>query len=66
MDEREFVTRKIKLKGQAIGLIRSERETLKHRLSLLHLRDSFLAQIKPTFDRELSAKLDCVDYLLRA
>jgi hypothetical protein len=65
MDEKQIVQRKIKLKRQAIVLIRAECEALKMRLFLIHLRDSLLEQMGPRFDKELSQKLDCVDYLLR-
>ena len=65
MDEREVLKRKIKLKTQAIQIIRSEREKLKQRLSLLQIRDNLLKQMNPEFNRELSERLNCVDFLLR-
>jgi hypothetical protein len=65
MNEKEVLKRKIKLKTQAISIIRSEREELKQRLSLLHIRDNLLKQMTPEFNRELSEKLDCIDFLLK-
>lgn len=66
MDERDFLRRRIFLKHQAIGLIQAEIEALEQRLALLVMKDSPLKNVAPEFDRELSAKLDCIDYLLRA
>ena len=57
--------RRIKLKGQALKLIRAEREELKQRLSLLRIRESLLKQLGQDFDPEVSRKLDCLDFLLR-
>ncbi len=57
--------RKIKLKGQALRLIRGEQEGLKYCLSLLRLRESLLKQMGEEFDPLLSQKLDCIDFLLR-
>jgi len=65
MNEKQIVQRRIKLKDQAISLIRSERNQLKHRLSLLRLRDNLLKTMGPDFDPVLSQKIDCVDFLLR-
>jgi asparagine synthetase A len=64
MDEKQILQRKIKLKRQAIVLIRAEAETLKQRLSLFRVRDSLLNQMGSGFDRNLSTRLDAVDFLL--
>jgi hypothetical protein len=65
MNEKQILQRKIELKGQALRLIRAEREQMKHRLHLLRFRDNLLKRIASDFDPELSRKLDCVDFLLR-
>lgn len=65
MDEIGILQRKIELKTQAVQLILKEREELKQRLCLLRIRDGLLKRMEPEFDRELSGKLDCVDFLLR-
>lgn len=65
MDERQKLRRKIKLRGQALRLIRAECEQMKHSLFLLQIRDNLLKQMGSGFDSLLSQKLDCVDFLLR-
>ena len=65
MDEREDLRRRILLKGQALKLIRAERQDLRQKLFLLELRDFYVSQIKEPFDRVLSSKIDAVDFLLR-
>ena len=64
MDERTALKRKIFLKGQALKLIRVEREEMKKRLALLDIRESFLKEMGPGFDRVLSQKVDCLNFLL--
>jgi hypothetical protein len=59
-----ILQRRIKLKGQALKIIRAERNELRQRLSLLRMRESLLEQMGPDFDPEVSRKLDCVDFLL--
>lgn len=60
-----ILQRKVKLKNQALILIRAERERLKDRLYLLRMRKYLLKRIGPEFDPLLSRKLDCIDFLLR-
>lgn len=64
MDERQILQRKIKLKGQALKLIRAEREELRRKLFLLELHDFYTSQIKDGYDRRLSSKIDAVNILL--
>jgi len=64
MNERESLKRKIRLNTQAIKLIRGELKELRTRLFLLKLRESLEWKMKQDFDRELSAKIDCIDFLL--
>jgi hypothetical protein len=66
MDEREFLKRKIFLKGQALKVIRAERNKMRERFTLLNFREKILMQMRPEFDPELSQRLDCIDYLLKA
>jgi aspartokinase-like uncharacterized kinase len=66
MNEKQVLKRKIFLKAQAVKGIRAERQGLKRRLSLLELKEYFENQIIDKFDPRLSAKLDCVIYLLEA
>lgn len=65
MNEKQILQRKIKLKGQALRLIRAEREQVKQRLFLIQIRDDLLKLMRSSFDPLLSQKLDCVDFLLR-
>ena len=65
MNELTILRRKIFLKGQALKLIRAERETLKDRLSVLQIRENLLEQMTDEFNPVLSQKLDCADFLLR-
>ncbi len=65
MNEIEFLRRKIFLKGQALKVIRAEREALKDRLSLFQIRENLLGQMGDGFNPVLSKKMDCVDFLLR-
>jgi hypothetical protein len=64
VDEKSLLRRKILLKGQALKLIRIERKELRQSLALLDIRESFLKETGPGFDRVLSQKLDCVNFLL--
>jgi len=64
MNEREILKRKIRLKTQAIKLIRDERKELRQRLFLLEFLESLEQRMDQDFDRELSAKIDCVNFLL--
>ncbi len=64
MDKRQILRRKIVLKGQALKLIRAEREELRRRLFLLELRHFYAEQIRDDFDQRLSWKLDAVNVLL--
>ena len=64
MNEKQTLQRKIKLKGQALKIIRVEREEFRRRLFLLELRDFYICQIKDHFDQELSRKIDATNVLL--
>ena len=64
MNERLLLHRKYFLKGQAIRLIRHEREEILNRLALLRIRDGLLKKMKAEFDPKLTIDLDCVDHLL--
>jgi hypothetical protein len=62
--ETQTLKRKIHLKGQALKLIRVEREELKEQICLLKMKTRLESQMKERFDPVLSSKLDCVVYLL--
>ena len=64
MTEVEIVKRKIVLKRQAIPLIRAEIIEHEERFILLRMRGQLEDQITEPCDPALSAKLDCVIYLL--
>ncbi len=65
LNESATIKRKIFLKGQALKLIRLERQRLQHRLFLLRLRDFYTSQIQEEgFDSDLSRKIDAVNILL--
>ena len=64
MTEAKAIRRKISLKIQALKLIRTERDGLRHELNLLHLRDFLQSQTSKVFDPKLSAQLDAVQLLL--
>jgi hypothetical protein len=64
MTERARIKQKIQLKNQALRLIRTERDNLKHKLNLLNLRDFLQGRIGKTFDPELSRQLDAVQFLI--
>jgi len=61
-----IIKRRITLKGQAIKLIREERNELKKKLSLLGMKAHYERQIENEFDPVLSAKIDCVIHLLES
>jgi hypothetical protein len=63
-EESKILKSKIKLKGQALKIIREERAELKRRLFLLGLKDHYETQIDIQFDPLLSSRLDCVIHLL--
>ena len=64
MNEPEIILRKIKLKNQALTLIKAEIQHLQARLVLLKLKDKFELKIGKSDDPLLSRKLDCVAFLL--
>lgn len=64
--ETQFLKRKIHLKGQALKLIRLQREELRERLRLLNMKSRLESQINETFDPALSSRLDCVIALLES
>jgi hypothetical protein len=64
MHEKETIQRKIRLKTQALKLIRAERDELGHQLNLLNLRDFLEERIGGKFDPDLSRQLDAVQFLL--
>ena len=64
MNEKAIIKRKVQLKSQALQLIRTEREGLRHQLNLLNLRDFLQKGITKDFDSSLSSQLDCVRFLL--
>jgi hypothetical protein len=64
-NEVQALRRKIKLKTQAVLLILGERQELRERLCLLRMRERLLGEMGHEFDRRLSSKVDCIDFLLR-
>ena len=64
LSEKAILKRNILLKTQAIKLIRGERKELRQRLFLLEFLESLEQRMGQDFDRELSEKIDCVNYLL--
>jgi hypothetical protein len=64
MDERQTLKRKIKLKTQAVRLIRAERAELREHLFLLNFKDHLEQQMKREFDSKLSLRVDAVNFLL--
>lgn len=67
MNELQTVSRKIKLKRQAVSLFRAEVQTLQLEAALIKLRHFFERQIDHADDqRALSRCLDMVDGLLQA
>ncbi len=64
IDEKELLKRRIRLKRQALPLIKDEIRQDQLRLALLELKGDLERQITETFDRELSQKLDAVNCLL--
>lgn len=64
MNEKAIIKRKVQLKGQALRLIRTERDELRHQLNLLNLRDFLQSQAGKVFDSKLSGQLDAVQFLL--
>ena len=65
MDEKQVLQRRIKLNGQALKLIRVEREELSQRFSLFRIRENLLNRTGQELDPTLSQKLDFIDFLLR-
>jgi len=67
MTELQIIARKIKLKRQAVSLIRAEIQRLRFEAGLLKLRQFLERQIDHAEDqRALSRCLDMVDGLLQA
>ena len=67
MTEQQVIARKIKLKRQAVSLIRAEVQTLRFEAGLLRFRHFFERQIDHAEDqRALSRYLDMVEALLQA
>jgi len=64
--EAQTLKKKIHLKGQALKLIRVEREELKERLCLLKMKSRLESRMVERFDPALSVNLDCVIHLLDA
>jgi hypothetical protein len=62
--EIKVLNRKLKLKRQALQVIRAEMEEIRHRLGLLRLRKSLEGKIPGTFDSAASARLDAVQFLI--
>jgi signal transduction histidine kinase len=67
MNELQTVSRKIKLKRQAVSLFRAEVQTLQLEAALIKLRHFFEQQIDHADDqRALSRYLDMIEALLQA
>lgn len=64
--EVQTVRRKFLLKGQAIKLLREEKNDLKERLLLLNLKGFYERRMGERFDPNLSTKLDCIIHLLES
>ena len=64
MNEKASIKRRIELKSQALRLIRTERDGLRHQLNLLSMRAFLQGQAGKVFDSRLSAQLDAVQFLL--
>lgn len=64
LTEMQTVRRKILLKNQAIKLLRKEKDGLRERLLLLDLKASYERQMSEQTDPALSAKIDCITFLL--
>jgi len=62
----ETIIRKIRLKTQALRLIRAERRILQHQLNLYKLKIDLERRIGEDFDPALSQRLDAVQYLIEA
>ena len=63
MDEVATIKRKIRLKRQALPLIKREIVDFQLRLALIKLKDRFERQIE-SYDPLLSQKIDCLTFLL--
>jgi hypothetical protein len=66
LPETEILRRKMQLKTQALKLIRAEKEELCHRLTLAKLKTYLETRITQDFNRELSAQLDAVQFLIES
>jgi hypothetical protein len=62
--KKQIIQRKIHLKGQALKLIRTERDELKTYLFLLDLKARLESQMTEQFHADMSKRLDCVIALL--
>ncbi len=60
MKQMEVVDRKLKLKRQAVKLIRREAEDLLFQAAALRYKRQLERRITEKFDPELSGRLDCV------
>lgn len=65
-EQKKILKRKIKLKGQAIKLLREEINQFKRILFLKDWKHDLEKQLTKGFDAVLSAKLDCVIHLLES
>lgn len=66
MTEGEILKQRLKLKQQAVKVMREDIHSLRVRLHLLRLRNRLSARINGKPDRDLSAQLDAVDFLIQA
>jgi hypothetical protein len=64
MNEKAIIVRKIKLKKQAIALMKNEIRQLIGIYGLHVLRGVYEEEIKRNPDNSLNRKLDCLNYLL--
>jgi hypothetical protein len=65
-EDEKIIKRKIHLKTQALKLIRDEKEEICHRLALAKLKTYLETRITQDFNRELSAQLDAVQFLIES
>lgn len=64
MNQVEVIKRQIRLKRQALTLIKQEITDLQLRLVLVIMKGRLENQTDKGFDPALSRKLDCINYLL--